>query len=134
MDNLHLSQSLQRLQLDTSDLDSCHKEAVASDHSLLAMRAARRMRSSKSKVKTGHTVCQHLLLMINEADSRQPDPRASRRFQRHTGELSSASDQSTGQLSAGQLSTGRLVGISDLFSAQATNQNAANDRQFSLAF
>jgi len=113
MDNLHLSHSLQSLQLDTP-----HKDSKARDHSLLAMRAARRMRSSKSKVETGHTVCQHLLLMINETDSRQPDPRSSRRFQN----------------SADERSVGRLVGISDLFSAQAVNQSAANDRQFSLAF
>ncbi|MFT7140919.1 MAG: hypothetical protein ACJAYE_002928 [Candidatus Azotimanducaceae bacterium] len=118
MDNLHLSHLLQNLQIDTS-----RKESSARDHSLLAMRAARRMRSSKSKVKTGRTVCQHLLLMINEADSCQPDPRASRRFQNSVGE------QGTERLSAG-----RLVGISDFFSAQAVNQTAANDRQFSLAF
>lgn len=118
MDNLHLSHSLQSLQSDPS-----FKDGNARDHSLLAMRAARRMRSSKSKVKTGRTVCQHLLLMINEADSHQPDPRASRRFQSRTAEQS-----------AGRLSTGQLVGISDLFSAQAVRQTAANDRQFSLAF
>lgn len=118
MDNLHLSHSLQSLQFDPS----C-KDDKTRDHSLLAMRAARRMRSSKSKVKTGHTVCQHLLLMINEADSHQPDPRASRRFQ------SNAIEQATVRLR-----TGLLVGMSDLFAAQAVNQTAANDRQFSLAF
>jgi hypothetical protein len=118
MDNLHLSHSLQSLQLAPSDRDGKMR-----DHSLLAMRAARRMRSSKSKVKTGHTVCQHLLHMINEADSHQPDPRASRRFQ------SSAIEAATGRLR-----TGLLVGVSDLFSAQAVNQTAANDRQFSLGF
>lgn len=36
------------------------------NHSQLAMKAARRMRQSKQKIRTGHTVCKHLLMMLSE--------------------------------------------------------------------
>lgn len=85
------------------------------NHSHLAMKAAKRMGSSKQKVKTGRTVCRHLLKMLNEADAHQPNPRASRRFQPD-------SQPSQGQFIGGDVSI-------DLMS-----QKAANDRQFSLAF
>tara|TARA_R110002073_G_scaffold25378_22_gene84256 strand:- start:1744 stop:2079 length:336 start_codon:yes stop_codon:yes gene_type:complete len=105
----------------TNVFHSFQQKPLAKDHSQLAMRAAKQMRRSKHsqhKVKIGHTVCQHLLLMINEPDCQQPGVRASRRYHDHATEQN----------------TGRLVGVDDLFSAQAIQQSAANDRQFSLAF
>jgi len=122
----------------TQMFESFQQKSLANTHSVLAMRAAKRMRRSKHKVKTGHTVCLHLLLMINEPDSRQPEPRASRRFHEMAGE------QNFGQQSGGQQSggpqhsrpqdAGQLVGVNDLFSLQVIQQSAANDLQFSLRF
>lgn len=128
MDNSRSTQMFESFQQ-----KSLAKDHLANTHSVLAMRAAKRMRRSKHKVKTGHTVCQHLLLMINEPDSRQPEPRASRRFHEMAGEQNLVL-QRTGLQQTGLQQTSQLVGVTDLFSLQAIQQSAANDLQFSLGF
>jgi hypothetical protein len=117
----------------TQMFESFQQKSLAKNHSVLAMRAAKQMRRSKHKVKTGHTVCRHLLLMINEPDSLQPEPRASRRFHEMAGEHSFG-QKSMGPQSSRPQNTGQLVGVTDLFSLQAIQQSAANDLQFSLGF
>lgn len=94
-------------------------------HSVLAMRAAKRMSHSKQKIKTGRTVCHHLLQMISETDSRQPDPRVSRRYHR-----SATRQQLEGQL----LSPEDGVDLFSVYDLTQTIDQAANDKQFSLAF
>lgn len=37
---------------------------IGLNHSIMAMQAAKRMRSSKQKRKTGHVVCHHLRMML----------------------------------------------------------------------
>lgn len=134
-----------------------HRQAQTIQHSVLAMRAAKRMSSSKQKSKVGRTICHHLLQMISETDNRQPDPRASRRYHR-----SAVGRKVVGQLLS-PLEASDLFGA-DLFSQSVFSQSvfspsmssqssyerqnalyakedsvqaisqAANDRQFSLSF
>tara|TARA_R110002110_G_scaffold413807_1_gene641934 strand:- start:366 stop:740 length:375 start_codon:yes stop_codon:yes gene_type:complete len=110
-------------------------EQMASEHSVLAMRAAKKMSRTKQKAKTGRAVCHHLLQMINEADSRQPDPRVSRRYHQ-----SAANHKVEGRLltpAGSSVSFEPDLFVSDLFGSQelvGSVSLAANDRQFSLAF
>ncbi len=45
------------------------KLETRTDHSLLAMRAARRMRRIKRKRENGHVICHHLLQMLSDTQS-----------------------------------------------------------------
>jgi hypothetical protein len=101
------------------------EEQSVVEHSVLAMRAAKHMSYSKQKIKTGRTVCHHLLQMISETDSRQPDPRVSRRYHR-----SAPRQQIEGQL----LSPAEGVDLFSVFELGQNMDQAANDKQFSLAF
>ncbi|MFN3238972.1 MAG: hypothetical protein ACE37D_18180 [Pseudomonadales bacterium] len=87
------------------------------EHSELAMRAAKRMRRTRHKAKTGHTVCHHLLQMINESVD-QPAPRPARRYHglKHNPQVG------TQQIALPELDTVPRDWV------------PANDRQFSLAF
>lgn len=99
-------------------------------HSVLAMRAAKRMSISGQKAEIGHTVCHHLLQMIRESDTRQPNPRASRRYHR-----SAVKQQAQAQLLSNSNSADLFAteGFGHSFCQEAFGK-AANDRQFSLAF
>ena len=55
-------------------------QADSNHHSELAMKAARRMRRTKHKVKTGHKVCHHLLEMIRSSEDSQPSARSAKRY------------------------------------------------------
>ncbi len=70
---------------------------VGLNHSMMAMQAAKRMRSSKQKRRTGHVVCHHLRMMLKAeepvragAESSVPDffdfplPKSSRNKQQFT--------------------------------------------------
>lgn len=41
---------------------------IGFNHSMMAMNAAKRMRRSKQKQKTGHVVCHHLRMMLAAED------------------------------------------------------------------
>lgn len=96
------------------------KPMTSSEHSELAMRAAKQMRRTRHKVKTGHKVCHHLLQMINESVD-QPAPRTARRYHglKHSLSKHSVSGDTLG---------GAVTRTENL------NLSPANDRQFSLAF
>jgi hypothetical protein len=119
---------LNPLNLDVADRDSVGAPATPGrtkasqvktsvEHSELAMRAAKRMRRTRHKVKTGHTVCHHLLQMINESVD-QPAPRQARRYHglKHNPQ------------------TGINQGALPELEAVPRDWVPANDRQFSLAF
>ncbi len=91
------------------------KHMSSLEHSELAMRAAKQMRRSKHKVKTGHKVCHHLLQMINQSVD-QPAPRSAKRFH---GFKHAVPQEGIA------LAQKQLPGI---------ELSPANDRQFSLAF
>ena len=95
-----------------------HQTVAEVDHSALAMRAAKRMRRSKHKEKTGHKVCHHLLEMIREASDAQPSPRAAQRYHGLKHHLAAGSQQICVQGS--ESSIGHWA--------------PANDLQFSLSF
>ncbi len=86
------------------------------EHSELAMRAAKRMRRTKHKVKTGHKVCHHLLEMIRESDDAQPVPRVAQRYHGLRHNLATDSSQPQVEVTA------------------KVDWSSANDRQFSLSF
>ena len=109
------------------------KSVSSAEHSELAMRAAKRMRRTKYKEKTGHKVCHHLLEMIRESAESQPAPRTARRYHGLKESLrhGMVADMPKGMLSKGLpskglSSKGEAPGVKDW--------NSANDRQFSLAF
>ncbi len=52
--------------------------ASALYHSELAMQAAKKMRQTNQKRKTGHLVCQHLQMMLENDTSLPPKPTAGR--------------------------------------------------------
>jgi hypothetical protein len=52
---------------------------ATSQHSRLAMKAARRMARSDQKQKVGRSVCRHLLLMIEDSQA-TPVPRPGRKM------------------------------------------------------
>ncbi len=116
------------------------QRGLGTDHSVLAMKAAKRMGRSKQKVRTGRTVCRHLLQMINETDNRQPDPRASRRF--HPDAMfHPEAIAAEGRLLAGNELMDLTQNLAQAFTqnyaqnyAQNIGSTAANDKQFSLAF
>jgi hypothetical protein len=50
---------------------------VGLNHSMMAMQAAKRMRNSKQKRKTGHVVCHHLRMMLKADDPVRISPASS---------------------------------------------------------
>lgn len=90
-------------------------QAETNHHSELAMKAARRMRRTKHKVKTGHKVCHHLLEMIRSSEDSQPSARSAKRYHGLRHSLATDSMQP-------------FMKCADL------DITSANDRQFSLAF
>ena len=48
-----------------------HNEMSDSDHSALAMQAAKKMRRIKYKRKNSRVICHHLLMMLNSEDGKR---------------------------------------------------------------
>ena len=105
--------------------EAFEKIVSSAEHSELAMKAAKRMRRTKYKEKTGHKVCHHLLEMIRESSESQPAPRTARRYH---GLKESLRHGLIAEVPQGMLQS-NVSGTGD-----ATQLNPANDRQFSLAF
>lgn len=108
---------------------------TVTEYSELAMRAAKRMRRSKHKVKTGRAVCRHLLDMINETEESQPAPRTVRHLRGLRYPLDKGIRQTHG-LNKNHLlqkeNPQNELFQSELMSSQ--DWTSANDRQFSLTF
>jgi len=77
-------------------------EGQRRNHSELAMKAAKRMRRSSHKEKTGHTVCQHLLEML--ADNQVDLDRRTRRYQGRSINFNQNSRIDSGKSDAAQIS------------------------------
>ena len=55
---------LEVVELEDNPLESQRKTSNAMYHSVLAMEAARKMRRTRQKLKTGQMVCHHLRMML----------------------------------------------------------------------
>lgn len=59
-----IDQSGQTVQTDQNDTNTDETSRVGEYHSVLAMEAARKMRRTRQKLRTGQQVCHHLKMML----------------------------------------------------------------------
>ena len=56
--------NLQQIETAQADRQKLLSQAIGLNHSAMAMKAAKQMRRSKQKQKTGRVVCHHLRMML----------------------------------------------------------------------
>lgn len=110
--------------------DLVSERKSVTDYSELAMRAAKRMRRTKQKEKTGHTVCRHLLDMISETEDHQPAPRTVRHLHGVKYPLNSSTAEGFMDRAVSQYGFHRKAPTQK----DPSSWSSANDRQFSLSF